>query len=325
MKALVTGATGYIGSKLCQRLLAEGWEVDVLIRSSGRPLAESLAGKVSLRTYDGNTQSVLDSVSAAKPDLVFHLASLFIAEHRSEQVTDLINSNVLFGTQLIEACSRFGVKRFINTGTSWQHYRSEAYDPVCLYAATKQAFEDILDFYADAFDLRVVTLKLFDTYGADDPRPKLVNLLRRHASSQEPLLMSPGAQKIDLVHIDDVCNAFLQATRLLADTNGAPSHQRYAVSTGQARALREIVEIFIEATGQNLAIRWGERPYRAREVMTPIGGAILPGWRPQHELSCDFAEFAGGPEKVFVTGGTGLEDKLPISPSQDSAPQTWRR
>lgn len=291
MKALVTGATGYVGSKLCARLLAEGWQVEVITRSAGRPLPEPLAGKVHLHAHDGSTQSLMDAVTTSAPDFVFHLASLFIAEHRSEQVTDLINSNVLFGTQLIEACARAGVKRFINTGTSWQHYRSDAYDPVCLYAATKQAFEDILDFYVDAFGISAITLKLFDTYGPDDPRPKLVNLLRRHAASQEPLLMSPGEQKIDLVHIDDVCNAFLQAARLLEGPNAAPSHQRYAVSTGQARALREVVEAFIEATGQNLLIAWGERPYRAREVMAPTGGAILPGWRPQHELARGFAEF----------------------------------
>ena len=292
MKALVTGATGYVGSKLCARLLAEGWQVEAIIRTSGRPLPEPLADKVHLHSYDGSTQSLIDAVATSAPDLVFHLASLFIAEHRSEQVADLINSNVLFGTQIIEACAHAGVKRFINTGTSWQHYRSDAYDPVCLYAATKQAFEDILDFYVDAFGISAITLKLFDTYGPDDPRPKLVNLLRRHAASQEPLLMSPGEQKIDLVHIDDVCYAFLQAARLLEAPSAVPSHQRYAVSTGQARTLREVVKAFVESTGQNVVIRWGERHYRAREVMAPSGGGvILPGWRPQHELARGFAEF----------------------------------
>lgn len=60
--------------------------------------------------------------------------------------------------------------------------------------------------------------------------------------------------------------------RLLEDPSAEPSHQRYAVSTGQARTLRGVVKAFAEATGQNLVIRWGERPYRSREVMTPAGG-----------------------------------------------------
>lgn len=282
--ALVTGATGYIGSKLCERLLAEGWQVHAIVRTASRPLPDTLRD-IAVHHYDGNTQSLLDAVSAAQPSVVFHLASLFIAEHHTEQVTDLINSNVLFGTQLAEACARAGVRRFINTGTSWQHYRSDAYDPVCLYAATKQAFEDILDFYADAFDMRVVTLKLFDTYGPDDPRPKLINLLIKALHSGEPLGLSPGEQRLDLVHIDDVTRAFsLSAQRLLRDQAQQP-HERYAVSSGQALSVRELVAVLEQVSGRKLHVTFGQRPYRTREVMhPPLAGATLPGWQPQVSL-----------------------------------------
>lgn len=286
MKALVTGATGYIGSKLCQRLLAEGWEVEVLVRPSGRPLPESLAGKVGLRTHDGSTESLLGSVAESKPDVVFHLASLFIAEHRSEQVTDLITSNVLFGTQLIEACARAGVQRFINTGTSWQHYRSDAYDPVCLYAATKQAFEDILDFYADAFGIRVVTLKLFDTYGPDDPRPKLVNLLLKALRTGEAIGISPGEQLLDLVHIDDVTRAFAVSAQHLLDGRSPPSHKRYAVASGNPISVRQLVALLEQVSGKALNVTFGARPYREREVMRPWrAGQQLPHWRAEFDVT----------------------------------------
>jgi nucleoside-diphosphate-sugar epimerase len=284
MKALVTGATGYVGSKLCERLLTEGWQVHAIVRTAGRPLPDTLRD-VAAHHYDGCTQSLLDAVSAAQPSVVFHLASLFIAEHRTEQVTNLINSNVLFGTQLAEACARAGVRRFINTGTSWQHYRSDAYDPVCLYAATKQAFEDILDFYADAFDMRVVTLKLFDTYGPDDPRPKLINLLVKALHSGEPLGLSPGEQRLDLVHIDDVTRAFsLSAQRLLLDQAQQP-HERYAVSSGQALSVRELVAVLEQVSGRTLNVTLDERTNRKREVMeTWIAGHSLPGFSPTKDL-----------------------------------------
>jgi len=281
-RALITGATGYIGAKLCQRLLAEGWQVDVLVRETGRPLAQTLAGAVTSHGYDGSTQSVLDTVAAAKPDVVFHLASLFIAEHRSDQVTDLINSNLLFGTQLAEACARAGVKCFINTGTSWQHYRSDAYDPVCLYAATKQALEDILDFYVDAFNMRVITLKLFDTYGPDDPRPKLVNLLVKAMDSGEALGMSPGEQVLDLVHIDDVTRAFAISAQQLLDDASSRSHERYAVSSGTPISVRQLVALVEQVTGKANNVTFGARPYREREVMSPWQSRqTLPGWHAQ--------------------------------------------
>lgn len=287
--ALVTGATGYVGSKLCERLLVEGWQVHVMVRATGRSLPAALREVVTHR-YDGSNQSLLEAVSAAQPSVVFHLASLFIAEHRTEQVTDLIHSNVLFGTQLAEACARSGVRRFINTGTSWQHYRSDAYDPVCLYAATKQAFEDILDFYANAFDMRVVTLKLFDTYGPGDPRPKLVNLLLKTLHSGEPLGMSPGEQLLDLVHIDDVTRAFSLCAQHLLRNQAPQPHERYAVSSGKPLSVRQLVALLELLSGKRLNVTFGARPYRGREVMQPwTDGAWLPGWRPEMEMALGLA------------------------------------
>lgn len=296
MKALITGATGYIGSKLAERLVREGWEVFYLLRQGGRPAPERLLQIARPLEYDGSIQSLVSAVGARIPDVVFHLASLFVAEHRSDQVTDLINSNLLFSTQLAEACARAGVKRFINTGTSWQHYRETGYDPVCLYAATKQAFEDILDYYADAFGMRVVTLKIFDTYGSDDPRPKIVNLLARVARSGESLDMSPGEQRMELVHIDDVTRAFAQCGRELAET-AAPEqgHLRYALSANERLSLRELAQRFARLSGaEALPINFGGRSYRQREVMEPWNGGVrLPGWSPAVGLDQGLAGLLG--------------------------------
>jgi nucleoside-diphosphate-sugar epimerase len=287
-RALITGATGYVGSKLCARLLSDGWQVGVVVRTGGRALREPLAGRVDEVLYDGTTESLVDGVAAFKPEIVFHLASLFIAEHRSDQVTDLVTSNVLFGSQLLEGCAHAGVKHFINTGTSWQHYRTAAYDPVCLYAATKQAFEDVIDYYVDAFQMRAITLKLFDTYGADDPRPKLVNLLLKAARDGQRMGMSPGEQGLDLVHIDDVTNAFISCAGLLADASQAV-HQRYVVSSGHVLSLRELVGVIQEIAGP-MEIAFGERPYRRREVMTPISSApVPPGWQATIDLKAGLA------------------------------------
>lgn len=285
MKALVTGATGYIGSKLCDRLLEEGWQVSAIVRKSGRRLAARWNGKVEPLHYDGTTESLMDGLAATTPQAVFHLASLVLAEHRPAHVTDLVVSNVLFGTQIAEACARSGVRNFVNTGTSWQHYRSEAYDPVCLYGATKQAFEDILDFYADAFGMKIATLKLFDTYGPDDPRPKLVNLLLKAARSGEDLGMSPGDQRLDLVHVDDVTNAFWQAARHLLDERTTAGHHRYAVSSGDSITLRQLAALVERIIGKKVNVTFGARPYRDREVMEPWqGGTPPPGWKPAHSL-----------------------------------------
>jgi nucleoside-diphosphate-sugar epimerase len=283
--ALVTGATGYIGGRLAQRLFAEGWNVHVLIRpTSDRSALHDSAGNLMAHTFDGSTDELIRIMAAIRPAVVFHLASLFLAQHQSSDVEPLIRSNVLFSTQLVEAMAVNGLQRLVNTGTSWQHYESKEYNPVCLYAATKQAFATILQFYTETSSLKSITLKLFDTYGPDDPRPKLFTILRKIAHEQSPLDMSPGDQLIDLVYIDDVLDAYITAARLLL-SNESSGHTEYAVSSGALIKLKDLINVYSRITRRTLPIVWGGRPYRPREVMIPWNkGTRLPGWKPKVTL-----------------------------------------
>lgn len=280
--ALLTGGTGFVGSNLARRLVRDGWKVHIItIPNDSLRQIQEIIDQVTLHVHDGSSAGMIEIVAEVKPVVVFHLASLFLSEHTAEQVEPLITSNVLFATQLVEALTANGARLLVNTGTSWEHYCNKPYSPVNLYAATKQAFESILQYYVEAKGLRAVTLKLFDTYGPDDPRPKLFTLLRRIGREQNTLAMSPGEQTIDLVHVDDVVEAFvLSAQRLLS--NAVEGHERYAVSSGSPIRLRDLVELYGRVTGRTLPIEWGGRPYRDREVMVPWNtGMALPGWQPQ--------------------------------------------
>src|SRR5688572_12901047 len=134
-RALVTGASGFVGSHLLRHLTDAGWDVHAVLRS--RSSRERLGGLATVPAHDGTTESLVEVVGAAAPDVVFHLASLFIAEHKTADVTGLVESNVLFGAQLAEAMRVHGRTRLVNTGTVWQHYQDEPYNPSDLYAATK--------------------------------------------------------------------------------------------------------------------------------------------------------------------------------------------
>jgi nucleoside-diphosphate-sugar epimerase len=142
-------------------------------------LLEPLLSSITVHEFDGASSTMDEIVKRSNPDVVFHLASLFLSQHRPENVEPLIQSNLLFSTQLVEAMVNNGCKLLVNTGTSWQHFEDAHYSPVNLYAATKQAFEVILDYYVEAKGLALISLALFDTYGPGDPRPKLFSLLRK--------------------------------------------------------------------------------------------------------------------------------------------------
>ena len=114
--ALVTGATGFVGSHLVRRLIKEGWKTHIITRSSSSlTQIEDVADKIIVHQHDGTTSSMINIIKDAEPDVVFHLASLFLAQHTSEDVEKLVQSNLLFGTQLAEAMTLQGVTKLINT------------------------------------------------------------------------------------------------------------------------------------------------------------------------------------------------------------------
>ena len=148
---MITGGTGFVGSNLAKRLVRDGWKVHIItIPNDNLSQIQEVIDQVTLHVHDGSSAGMLEIVARVKPLVVFHLASLFLSEHTVDQVEPLVRCNILFGTQLLEAMAANGVRLLVNTGTSWEHYCSRPYSPVNLYAATKQAFESILQYYVEA-------------------------------------------------------------------------------------------------------------------------------------------------------------------------------
>ena len=278
---LVSGATGFVGAHLVRHLAGRGVAVGCLVRDTSA--ASSLDPAATILRHRGGTEELQAIVRAFAPQCVVHLASYFVAEHQPQDVAPLIAANLVFATQLADAASSAGVEHFVNTGTSWQHYEDEPYNPVCLYAATKQAFDDILRFYRERSGLRVVTLELSDTYGPGDPRKKLMSLLVDRINDGQGLSMSGGEQRIGLVFISDVVDAFVRAIEIVG-TLSPGEEARFAVGATEEPSLRDLVALFEREAGRKLDIGWGERPYRQREVMMPWHGPALPGWQPRIDL-----------------------------------------
>lgn len=269
-KCLITGATGFVGSNLARKLVNTDWDVTIVCRKdSSLENIEDILSEVKVYRYENQIEDLIKFFKENDFEVVYHLASLFIAEHKNEDIRNLIESNILFGTEILEAMKESNTKLLINTGTSWQHYNSEEYNPVDLYAATKEAYEKIIKYYVEAANIRCVTLKLFDTYGENDKRPKLINLLNKFADEKKVLDMSLGEQKLDLVHVDKVTDSFIKAFELLKNKTDL-KYDSYGVSSGKQISLREIVENFERENGKKVLINWGARPYRKREVMEPI-------------------------------------------------------
>jgi nucleoside-diphosphate-sugar epimerase len=294
MKLLITGATGFIGYHLTQRLLKEGHTLFAIIRPSTKK--EDLAESISTYNFDGDCDNLVSFMRQEKFDGVIHLASLFLAQHTPHDIPNLINSNILFSTSILEACSSSQTPWFINTGTFWQHNNNKQYSPVNLYAATKEAFETMARYYIETTTLNFVTLQLSDTFGPHDTRKKVVNLWMEISKTGQHLDMSPGEQLIDISYIENVVDAYMHTINLIhKDTERDLCGTSFAISSLQVMSLKNLAHLFEETTGSKLNITWGGKDYRPREVMTPWNkGEMLPGWKPPYTLT-------EGIKKIFGT------------------------
>lgn len=283
MKIFVTGATGFIGKHLVNYFFSKGYDITVnLFQNECTPFCKEI------KTWILSEEQPLidiDFFKNEKFDGIIHLASLYIKEHEINQVVKLIDSNVRFGSHLIECASQAGIKWLINTGTFWQHYNNSDYSPVNLYAASKQAYESIAKFYIDTNKIDFYTIKLCDTYGPNDTRPKVFNLWKKIAQTGECLKMSKGEQLISITHVYDIVEAFHQLVLQIDNPtisliNGAT----FAVYAPKMYTLKELASIFERVSEKKLNISW-ECEYREREVMLPwLNGISVPGWEPKIDL-----------------------------------------
>jgi nucleoside-diphosphate-sugar epimerase len=259
MKILLTGATGFIGKHLVDSLQNEKHDVAQLLRK-----ASVNKGPTSSNVYVYESLTQIDAVlSKFRPDVVMHLAALYINKHCMADIEALVNSNITYGTCLLEAMKNNGMKKFINFGTRWQHLDDECYKPANLYAASKEAFQDMLIYYGN-IGIKYKTIELCDTYGACDTRKKIIDLMFEACINREQLDLSPGEQLIDVVSVDDICNFLIKELQ----TDFFYDNSRIGLS-GNTISLRELGRLIEKITNVSGYLNFGSKPYRENEVMIP--------------------------------------------------------
>ncbi len=273
-KILITGGSGYIGKNIIQNL-SKKYEIKYLTRNLNDKNRQSIFIK-------NNFHSVNAAVGKFKPDLVLHLASLFIVNHKSKDINNLIDSNIKFGSFLLESMKLNKIDEIINIGTSWEYKNSHDYNPVNFYAATKNAYEKILFYYYKTMNLKILNLKLYDTYGPSDDRGKIISKIIESVKSEKKLKLSPGNQILDIIHINDLIDA-IKISLEIFNSKQRKFFKTYSLLSKERYKLKDIVKIILESTkNRKNNIILGGLPYRENEVFVPSTNIKkLPKWNPK--------------------------------------------
>ena len=275
-RILVTGGSGYIGSKIIRHLLSCGIETAAMTFSSGNSLFNLTSNKFfKIFQVNTNYDNVFTILQSYQPDIIIHLASPGkTVENQSEFVTGILN----YGHEILTAMVELGINHIVNTGTYWEHFENAQYDPVDYYAACKNAFQCQLDYFSNVKGIRAVTLKLYDVYGSDDARNKLLNQLIRNAGSEKAHDLTPGFQILNYVYIDDVISAYCQAM-VITQNMRIPEHRSFGVRSDENFTLQSVVHVLEHVINKSIKITWGALNYMPRTNFDAVDIIPkLPGW-----------------------------------------------
>jgi len=285
MKILITGGTGFVGKTLIPYLFSKGYnEISLVVRE--REKAATLFELLPLTIIEVNND-MRENIISYSPDIVLHMAALFNTKDDANNAIQLIESNITFGTLILEAVSKTNCKYFVNVGTFSEFlYGGGEYMPNNLYSASKNAFRSIIKYFQTKTDFKWINVVLYSPYGRKNNSKKVIDYLIETFNSTKPIDFSLGEQVLDFIHVDDIANFFIS---LFSKINKIEdSYIQFHLGTGIGHSIREVGIIIEKVFERKINANWGGLPYRKLDPMhavAPIGKNLeLLGWKAKIEL-----------------------------------------
>lgn len=291
---LMTGATGYLGSHLLERLAASPDRYDVtVVKRSVSCDARIRQWLPHIRTFDLDTAELASVFDGHRYDLILHAATDY--GRKASTLADILQPNLLMPLRLLEAGISHGVRAFVNTDTMLDK-------GVSGYSLSKRQFREWLESLSHRVAAVNVSLEHF--YGSGDDDSKFASfVVRSLLRNVESIALTEGTQRRDFVYIDDVVDAFMRVIEAHAES--APGYRHYEVGSGVSVPVRRFVETARAQCGNTVThLRFGAIPLRENEAMdvrVDISGLRALGWKPKWTLEAGLAHTIElEQERIFV-------------------------
>jgi len=294
MKALVTGGAGFIGSTLTDRLLAEGYDVDVvddLSTGSLANLADARSrrnGRFSFHRLDIRTPAMVDLVVHRRPEIIFHLAAQADVRVSVARPGFDAEVNVLGSLNVCQGALAAGTAKIVFAGSGGTLYgvpedvpvrEGHPQRPISPYGVAKKAVGDYLHYYREVHGVEYTVLALANVYGPrQDPHGEagvVAIFAAKLLARERPTIFGDGAQTRDFVYVDDVVDAFVRATE---KAGGLIVN----IGTGEETTVQQLFDLMARVTGFKDPAHYAPaRPGELqRSALDPGRAAIHLGWKP---------------------------------------------
>ncbi len=298
--ALVTGADGFIGSHLVERLVADGARVRAFCfyNSQGSwgwldGAAPEVRAALDVRLGDVRDARLVEEACAGV-EVVFHLAALIAIPYSYAAPQSFVETNVGGTLNVLEACRRQGVSRLVHTSTS-EVYGTPEHLPIrethplnaqSPYAASKVAADQLALSFHHSFGVPVVVLRPFNTYGPrQSSRAVLPTILTQLLGGRREVELGRLDTRRDLTFVTDTVDGFVRAA-----TAAGVEGDTIQLGTGRSVSIGELFAAACRVVGCQATAREDVRRLRpdASEVLVlesdPARAAERLGWAPQVSL-----------------------------------------
>ncbi len=293
-KVLVTGGAGFIGSNLVDRLLAEGYDVEVADDLSNGALA-NLADARALRTrrfsfhrIDIRSTAMSELIEHRRPEMIFHLAAQADVRVSVAKPTFDAEVNIIGSLNVLQGAVAAGTRKVVFASSGGTIYGTPDGLPVregapqrpeSPYGVAKKAVGDYLHYYREVHGLEYTALALANVFGPrQDPHGEagVVAIFARLLLARErPTVYGDGEQTRDFVYVDDVVDACVRA---IEKGGGLLMN----IGTGVETSVQQLFEVMARETGFKEPARYA--PPRLgelrRSALDPGRAEIHLGWKP---------------------------------------------
>jgi NAD dependent epimerase/dehydratase len=296
---LITGASGFIGSQLTERLVHAGAHVRALIHYNSRNdwgLLELLEANVreQVDILAGDiTDGTLVRQAVRGCDVVFHLGALIAIPYSYQAPHQFIDTNVVGTLNVLQACLEANVEKIVHTSTS-ETYGTARYTPIdeehplqgqSPYSASKIGADKLAESFYCSFDLPVATIRPFNTFGPRQSARAVIPTIISQALTGETIKLGLLTPVRDLTFVEDTVSGFIK----VAESDHTIG-EVINIGTGRGVTMGELAETIIKMFDANKRIVTDEERLRPEksEVMALIcdntKAKKLLGWEPKYTL-----------------------------------------
>jgi len=278
-RALVTGATGFLGTHLCRELVLRGMTVQAVCRPDSGVLLRGVERFVCDLLDPGALAQVL---RRARPDYVFHLAGFTSAARELNAVLPSFHTNLASTVNLLTAVAEVGCKRLVLAG-SLEESAIAFSSPSSPYAASKWAASTYARMFWQLFQTPVTVARIFMVYGPGQRDvSKLIPYTILKLLQRGDLQFSSGLREVDWVFVEDVARGLVSLSQA-QNVNG----ESLDLGTGLLTSVRDVVERLVQSIDPSARPVFGalqERPAEQICHADLVRTEALSGWKPTVRL-----------------------------------------